>query len=185
MDRTGTRLDRSGQGSASLSGPYELGHQHAGDGVRGAGPGLAGRAGTMGTGIPAHGSVEDHAVPESVRGAGRIAAAGAESGAAVAAAEQWRFIVIAKAVRTRDRQAAEPQTGAGIGERGRGVRGMKHIQTYLCERPWCITERTMDTIMSVVYRESDIEAVAAKHGRPLDNTGNRVEQRGSVAVLDV
>lgn len=62
---------------------------------------------------------------------------------------------------------------------------MKHVLSYLCTRPWAITERAMDTIFTVVARENDIEAVAARLGQPLENTGNRVEQRGGTAVLSV
>jgi capsid assembly protease len=62
---------------------------------------------------------------------------------------------------------------------------MKHILSYLCNHPWAITERYMDTIQSVVDRETDLEAVAAKLGRPLANTSHRVEQRGSVAVISI
>ena len=63
---------------------------------------------------------------------------------------------------------------------------MKHVLSYLCTKPWAITERAMDTIHMVVARESiDLEAVAAKLGQPLENTGNRIQQRGGTAVLDV
>ena len=62
---------------------------------------------------------------------------------------------------------------------------MKHSLSYLCTRPWAITERALATMFDIAAREADIEAVAAKLGRPLENTGNRVEQRGSTAVLSV
>jgi len=62
---------------------------------------------------------------------------------------------------------------------------MKHVLEYLSARPWAITERAMDSIYTIVHRENDIEAVAAKLGQPLENTGNRVEQRNGTAILSV
>lgn len=62
---------------------------------------------------------------------------------------------------------------------------MRHALTYLTGCPWAITERMMDTILGVIEREQDIEAVAARLGRPLENTGNRVERRGPTAVIDI
>jgi len=58
------------------------------------------------------------------------------------------------------------------------------------ERPWAITDRSMVTIMDIVERhmdgrEIDLEAVAAKLGQPLDNTGGDVSMRGSIAIIDV
>jgi capsid assembly protease len=43
----------------------------------------------------------------------------------------------------------------------------------------------METMHEIVARETDLEAIAAKIGKPLENTGGRVEMRGSVAVLSV
>jgi capsid assembly protease len=60
---------------------------------------------------------------------------------------------------------------------------MKHVLSYLCTRPWAITTNAMQSIHDIVARETSLEAVAAKIGKPLENTGGRVEMRGSVAVL--
>lgn len=62
---------------------------------------------------------------------------------------------------------------------------MSNVLAYLTGCPWAITERMMDTMMTVIDREQDIDAVAARLGRPLENTGNRVERRGSTAVIDI
>lgn len=62
---------------------------------------------------------------------------------------------------------------------------MRHILSHLSERPWAITEASMQTIQAIIERETDVEAVAAKIGKPLANTSHRVEQRGSVAVIGV
>jgi ClpP class serine protease len=61
------------------------------------------------------------------------------------------------------------------------------ILSALTERPWAITERMMDTMVRAVldheHSAMDLDALASKLGRPLDNTGNRVEQRGRTAIL--
>lgn len=62
---------------------------------------------------------------------------------------------------------------------------MRHVLSYLCARPWAITRNAMETMHEIVARETDLEAVATKLGKPLENTGGRVEMRGSVAVLSV
>jgi signal peptide peptidase SppA len=60
------------------------------------------------------------------------------------------------------------------------------ILAEIHERPWAITDRSMRTILDVLERPvADLEAVAARIGRPLENTGNRVEMRGPVAILGV
>jgi ClpP class serine protease len=61
------------------------------------------------------------------------------------------------------------------------------VLAALTERPWAITERMMDTMMRAVidHEHVDLDAVATKLGRPLDNTGHRVEQRGSTAILGI
>jgi len=57
---------------------------------------------------------------------------------------------------------------------------------HLHDRPWAITARMLETIIGVTERETDLEAVAAKLGRPLDNAdGNSTEIRGNVAILAV
>jgi signal peptide peptidase SppA len=61
------------------------------------------------------------------------------------------------------------------------------ILTQLHDRPWAITARALNTILAIVERDApvDLEAVAARLGRPLENTGNNVQMHGSVAVLGV
>jgi signal peptide peptidase SppA len=53
------------------------------------------------------------------------------------------------------------------------------------DKPWAITPQALTTIIEIAERENDIEAVAAKLGRPLDNAGNGVEIRHGIAVLAV
>ena len=68
---------------------------------------------------------------------------------------------------------------------------MKHVLPYLCERPWAITERAMATMLDIYESHAaglngaNLEAVAAKLGKPLENSGGRVEVRGNIAILDV
>lgn len=62
---------------------------------------------------------------------------------------------------------------------------MKHVLAYLTGCPWAITERMMDTMLQVIEREQDLDAVAARLGRPLENTGGRVERRDGVAIIEV
>lgn len=61
------------------------------------------------------------------------------------------------------------------------------IVSALTERPWAITERMMDTMLRAVLDpdRADLEALASKLGRPLDNTGGRVERRGATAILGI
>lgn len=60
------------------------------------------------------------------------------------------------------------------------------ILSLVMDQPWAITSRALETILETMERPaSDLEAVAARLGRPLDNTGNRVETRGSTAILGV
>jgi capsid assembly protease len=65
-----------------------------------------------------------------------------------------------------------------------------HISALLFDQPWATTERALESLIrrleAAERMESvDLEAVATKLGRPLENTGNRVEMRDSIAVLDV
>src|SRR5262245_47976484 len=62
-----------------------------------------------------------------------------------------------------------------------------HISAMLFDQPWAITPRALESMIARVegVTEVQIDAIAAKIGRPLENTGNRVELRGGVAVLDV
>jgi signal peptide peptidase SppA len=58
----------------------------------------------------------------------------------------------------------------------------------LTERPWAITESMMDVMLQIVLdpdRRPDLDALASKLGRPLDNTGGRVERRGATAILGI
>lgn len=62
---------------------------------------------------------------------------------------------------------------------------MIRVLSAIKSRPWAITSEAMDTILSIVDRTNETpEAVAAKLGRPLDNT-YAVENRNGVAVLPV
>jgi len=66
------------------------------------------------------------------------------------------------------------------------TRSLLHILAEIQERPWAITQAAMETILGIVERAPvDVEAVAARIGKPLENTGGRVEMHGSVAVLGV
>ena len=66
------------------------------------------------------------------------------------------------------------------------MKSLLHILAEIQERPWAITQAGMSTILEIVERSTtDIEAVAARIGKPLENTGGRVEMHGSVAVLAV
>jgi signal peptide peptidase SppA len=65
-----------------------------------------------------------------------------------------------------------------------------YISALLFDQPWATTERALESLIRRVEaaerrEDIDLEAVAAKLGRPLENTGNRVEMRDSVAVLDI
>jgi len=62
---------------------------------------------------------------------------------------------------------------------------MKHILSYLCERPWAITSRAMETMHRIVEREGDLEAVAARLGERIEKTTYATEKRGAIAVLNV
>jgi signal peptide peptidase SppA len=61
------------------------------------------------------------------------------------------------------------------------------ILSLLCDRPWAITDSALDEILEIAQRESaDLEAVAARLGRPLENAGgNLAESRGQVAILGI
>ena len=60
------------------------------------------------------------------------------------------------------------------------------ILAALCE-PWAITEPVLDRMVQAVLDPDHmtVDALAAKIGRPLDNTGHRVEQRGATAILGI
>jgi signal peptide peptidase SppA len=61
------------------------------------------------------------------------------------------------------------------------------ILGQLHDRPWAITSRALESIVQIVeqHGEMDLEAVAAKLGRPLDNHGNTVQIRNGVAIMGV
>ena len=60
-----------------------------------------------------------------------------------------------------------------------------HIMAALHEHPWAITAQALETMIGIVENRTDLEAVAAKYGRPLENTGGMVEMRGRTAILAV
>lgn len=61
------------------------------------------------------------------------------------------------------------------------------VLSYLNETPWALTPRALETMLAIADRSSEpeIEALSAKHGRPLENTGGRVDVRDGVAIFDV
>ncbi|HEY1035554.1 MAG TPA: S49 family peptidase [Pseudoxanthomonas sp.] len=62
---------------------------------------------------------------------------------------------------------------------------MIRVLSAIKSRPWAITQQAMETILSIAERTNESpQAVAAKLGRPLDNT-YAVENRNGVAVLPV
>ena len=62
-----------------------------------------------------------------------------------------------------------------------------NISALLFDQPWLITDRALQSMIARFEAATtpDLEAVASKLGRPLENTGNRVEQRGNVGILDI
>jgi signal peptide peptidase SppA len=70
------------------------------------------------------------------------------------------------------------------------TRRLLRVMSAVMEYPWAISDDGMALIERILDRaitgtDVDIEAVATQIGRPLDNTGGRVEMRGSVAVFDI
>lgn len=62
---------------------------------------------------------------------------------------------------------------------------MIRVLSRIKSEPWAITREAMDTILEIAARENESpQAVAAKLGRPLENTYD-VEYRGGVAILSV
>ena len=63
------------------------------------------------------------------------------------------------------------------------------VLQLILDHPWAITQPALEQILAIidtrVHEAVDLEAVSARLGRPLLNTGGRVEIRGSVAVIDV
>lgn len=59
------------------------------------------------------------------------------------------------------------------------------VRAHVVDSPWAITEDSLATILTIVDRENEtVEAVAAKLGRPLDNT-HAVSVRDGVATIPV
>jgi signal peptide peptidase SppA len=70
------------------------------------------------------------------------------------------------------------------------TRPLLRIMSAIQEYPWAISDEGMAVIQTILDRamtgtEVDLEALASRIGKPLENTGGRVEMRGRVAVLDV
>src|SRR4030095_5855434 len=70
------------------------------------------------------------------------------------------------------------------------TRPLLRVMSAIQEYPWAISDEGMTTIQAILDRamngkDVDLDAVAARIGKPLENTGGRVEMRGSIAVLDV
>lgn len=62
---------------------------------------------------------------------------------------------------------------------------MIRVLSRIKSEPWAITREAMDTILEIAARENETpQAVAAKLGRPLENTYD-VENRDGVAVLHI
>ena len=59
------------------------------------------------------------------------------------------------------------------------------VLAQIYDKPWAITSEALQTILDVLSQPQDLEAVAAKLGRPLDNNGNSATVRDGVAILNV
>jgi len=64
-------------------------------------------------------------------------------------------------------------------------RPLLHVLTQIYDVPWAITSEALNTIIEICEREQDIDAVAARLGRPLENAGGRSEIRNGIAILGV
>lgn len=62
-----------------------------------------------------------------------------------------------------------------------------HVLAQLHDQPWAIKSETLDWMIEIVGNAGnvDLDAVAAKLGRPLENSGNRTEIRDGVGILGV
>lgn len=58
------------------------------------------------------------------------------------------------------------------------------VLDWIASEPWAITQAGLDQIVSIASRQSDIEAVEAKLGKPLENT-RTVTTRNGVATIPV
>ena len=70
------------------------------------------------------------------------------------------------------------------------TRNLLRVWSAIMEYPWAISDEGRMVIEGILDRamagaDIDLAAVATQIGRPLDNTGGRVEMRGSIAVFDV
>jgi capsid assembly protease len=70
------------------------------------------------------------------------------------------------------------------------TRNLLRVWSAIMEYPWAISDEGRMVIEGILDRamagtDVDLAAVATQIGRPLDNTGGRVEMRGSVAVFDI
>jgi signal peptide peptidase SppA len=70
------------------------------------------------------------------------------------------------------------------------TRSLLRVWSAIMEYPWAISDEGRMVIEGILERamagaDVDLAAVATQIGRPLDNTGGRVEMRGSIAVFDV
>jgi len=61
---------------------------------------------------------------------------------------------------------------------------MADLMQMLASQPWLMLPEHLEAIAAVVRREHDVEALAARVGKPLEST-RRVEMHGSVAVVPV
>lgn len=61
---------------------------------------------------------------------------------------------------------------------------MRNILKAMGLYPWAIVESELEKIVAIANRSSDIEALAAKHSKTLDNT-HKVEIRDGVAIIPV
>ena len=59
------------------------------------------------------------------------------------------------------------------------------VLAQIYDKPWAITPEALQTILDVLAQPQDLEAVAARLGRPLDNNGNSATVRDGVAILNV
>ncbi|HEY4100099.1 MAG TPA: S49 family peptidase [Gemmatimonadales bacterium] len=60
----------------------------------------------------------------------------------------------------------------------------KRVLAHILDTPWAITSESLQTIVGIVQRENDLEAVAAKLGRPLDYT-HAATVRDGVATIPI
>lgn len=61
---------------------------------------------------------------------------------------------------------------------------MSSLMQALSSQPWMMMPDRLETMAQISKREYDVEALAARVGKPLDNT-RTVETRGSIAIIPV